>query len=1072
MNEHSTDIDLQNKKEEQIKEAEKFEKSPWVFLIRKSRLTYLVIGFLLLFGILTIGNLPRELQPEVEIPYAVIVTAYPGASPVDVEKQITEKIENQVTNLSGIKELQSTSSVGNSMVTIEFEADQDLTESIRNLKDEVRKAGNDLPKDAFDPEVIEISLSDEAVFIAVLSSDQYDISDLKRFAENLQSKLEGIPYVSEARVVGGLDKAINIEIDQNSLAQKGLSISQVINSISANNVNFPLGSIELSDLSYSLRVEGEFLTVSDISNLVIGSVNGKPVFLEDIARVEEGFSEKNSISRLSVDGGKPEESVSLQVYKKTGGDITRVAEEAKRISLAGEGVDYPEDVNLAVTTNNADFINESIETLMTNGLQTVLIVLVLLFMFLGWKEALIAGLAVPFSFFIAFIVMSLVGESLNFLSLFALVLALGLLVDSAIVVVEGMYQKVGKYRISGYQAAILTIKEYAAPLMSGMLTTIAVFSPLMFIEGIIGDFMKTIPIVVIATLIAALFVSLTIVPAIGALVIKPQKRCTDEDPELPGEKKSLWGKIKNRCSSRSREERMASKIFNKVASKYYEVLPKIIGNKKNRKIVLFSVTILFLFSIYLPISGLLKVESFTSTDAETFNINIEMPVGTLLEETNMVTKKVEQIVLEEPEVVNFVTSVGASSGMSLGSTSRENISYIKVNLTKKAEREISSVDIVSNLRKKVTNEVTEANIDFIEQESGPPGGAPIEMRVVGDDLDVLEDLAEQAKEALAQIPTVIEAETTIESSPGEFVFVPNKDILAREGLSVIQLAGQLRSGISGNSDSAITKEGDDIDILVKYDKEKISSFNDFEGILVNTPSGEKYSLSELGEVNLEPSLSKINRRDKERVVTVTAKTDGGNPTEITQKLQEDLKQVNLPDGYRFDYGGESEELQNIFMDMFLKMIIGIVLILFILATQFNSYKQVLVVLSTIPLAMIGVFICMAVARLTIDIPAFVGIVSLAGIVVNNAIILIDQINRQLEKGEELIEAISLSGRNRLRPIILTSITTIFGLLPLSITQPDWRNMGFAIIFGLAFSGVLTLVVVPTLFASFYKKKLQ
>jgi HAE1 family hydrophobic/amphiphilic exporter-1 len=444
----------------------------------------------------------------------------------------------------------------------------------------------------------------------------------------------------------------------------------------------------------------------------------------------------------------------------------------------------------------------------------------------------------------------------------------------------------------------------------------------------------------------------------------------------------------------------------------------------------------------------------------------------LLEETDLITKKVEEIILQETEVVNFVTSVGSGVGSSLGSGSQESSSYIQVNLTDKDTRGKASPEIVSDLRKKVLSEVTEASIDFSEEESGPPGGAPIEMRVVGEDLETLGELADLAKDELSQIPTVIEAETTVEFSPGEFVFTPNKDILAREGLSVIQLAGQLRSGISGNDDSEITKDGDDLDILIKYREDQLSSFNDFGAILVNTPSGKQYSLSELGEINLEPSLSKINRRDKERVVTITAKTDGGNSTEIAQELEEKLKQVDLPAGYRFDYGGESEEIQEVFTDMFLKMIIGIVLILFILAVQFNSYRQVFVVLSTIPLAMIGVFICMAAARLTIDIPAFIGIISLAGIVVNNAIILIDQINKEIGKGVALVEAVSLSGKSRLRPIVLTSVTTIFGLLPLSITQPDWRNMGFTIIFGLAFSVVLTLVVVPTIFVNFYHKKIK
>ncbi len=1077
-NNQNQSIAVKEEREKLQKEARLFEKSPWVFLIMKNKLTYLIIIFLLVFGLLTIKNLPRELNPEVQIPIAIVATIYPGASPLDVEEQITNKIENNISNLEGLKRIDSSSSLGVSSVVVEFQAGRDIDDSIRNLKDEVSRIENELPSEAFSPDVMEINFSDQPIFTATLSGENYDLSDLKKIAEDIGDQLKTIPFVSKAEIVGGSDRIIKIDFEKDKLAEKNISINQVIAQISSNNINFPVGSIDFDNFRYSIRIEGGFEDFQEISQIQIGSENGTPILLGDVANVYDGFGKEFSLSRISFDGNVPKESVSIQLYKKTGGDIMKVAKSARDLVENGKGSLYPSDVDAEITSDESRFISESIGTLSFNGLQTVLIILILLFIFLGWREALVAGLAVPFSFFVAFIIMSILGESLNFLSLFALVLALGLLVDSAIVVVEGMYRKVGHLGLSGREAAISTVKEYGAPLLSGMLTTVAAFFPLMFVKGIIGDFMKVIPIVVNTTLIAALFVALTIVPAIGALVFRPVLKTKLKEIIKERTILILWicRKIKSLCSSKPRRERRATLFFEKISKKYFEFLPKIIGEKKNRRRLYALVTILFFLAIALPISGLLKVQSFGKADSEYFYVNLEMPQGTLLEKTDLEAKKIEKVLLEEKEVVNFVTNVGSGLGSGFTASSgegRSNQALFLVNLTEKESRKMASYDIVAVLRSEFEKiQDLEGKVSFTEIESGPPSGAPIELRVVGEDLLTLENLAEEIKNELAQIPTVVDAETSVKFSAGEFVFHPNRQALYAEGISVGQIAQELRAGIAGNDSIEIKKDGSDLKILASLNEDQISNFNDLSSISIASPSGKSLALSELGSLGVEASLSSISHRDKERVVTISAKTQGGNPTEITKELEGRVGRMEIPSGYRVDFGGESEELTEIFQDMLLKMIIGIILILFILVIQFNSYRQVFIVLATIPLALIGVFFGMAGARLILDIPAFVGIVSLVGIVVNNAIILMDQMNKEIASGRKLIDSVRTAGYNRLRPIVLTSVTTIFGLLPLSITQPDWRNMGFTIIFGLVFSTFLTLFVIPSIFVSFYEKKIK
>ena len=343
--------------------------------------------------------------------------------------------------------------------------------------------------------------------------------------------------------------------------------------------------------------------------------------------------------------------------------------------------------------------------------------------------------------------------------------------------------------------------------------------------------------------------------------------------------------------------------------------------------------------------------------------------------------------------------------------------------------------------------------------------------MVGDDLIVLGDIAEEIKSRLEQIPTVVSADTSVNFSPGEIVFIPNQDLIAQRGLTVSAIGLELNKGISRDDSLEIEIDGDEMEIDLGYDKKELGTIESIGDVLVTNSLGKTYALSELGEVRLQASFSSIARRDEERIISVTADSQGGNVAEINEKLQNIIDQeIEIPDGYRVDFGGENEDTMETFRDMFVKMIIGIILMLFVLITQFNSYRQVFIILSTIPLAMIGVFIGMGLARLTLDLPAFIGIISLVGIIVNNAIILIDQINKELDKGKELIEATRKAGYSRMRPIILTSITTIMGLLPLSITEPVWRNMGFTIIFGLAFGTVLTLFIVPAMMVSFYHKE--
>ncbi|MBU2025587.1 MAG: efflux RND transporter permease subunit [Patescibacteria group bacterium] len=1016
----------------------KFEKSPLSVFIRRRKLSYLIILFLLLVGIFQIKTLPRELNPEVEIPIGLISVSYPGASSLDVEEQVTKEIESKISGLEGISKLESSSSFGFSRLTVEFEPDQNLENSIRKLKDKVDEAKPDLPEDANDPQVTEVSIIDYPIFAFSLQGKNHDKSELKEFAQKIKDRVKGINGVDKVEIIGGEEKEIKIELLPDKLSELGVSAATISNAINSENINLPIGSVEIGKLAYSVRVENEFQNASQIGDLIVDQKDQINIRLKDVANVYEDFETQKSVSRISVKGQPFQDTVSIQIYKKTGGDVTKIAKIVKETIEQGRGSLYPQDVEVVLTTDYAYYVEKSISDLVQNGLGTIVIVLILLLIFLGPKEAFIASLAIPFSFFISFSTMALTDQSLNFITLFSLVLALGLLVDSAVVIVEGMYEKITKYRMSGYAAAMLSVQEYAAPLLSGMLTTVAAFVPLLFIKGIFGQFLVGIPIIVISTLTAALFVSLAIIPTIGSVFLHPKK---DKDD-----------------SPKKQQKNFLSRNLDKIASNYREFLYNLISSKRNRRLILIMPWLVFFACLYLPVSGYLKMEAFGNPDSEYFWVSLKMPEGTVKEETDRVTTLMEEQLYDLPEVESLVSSIGAQAS---------NQSSFTVNLTKRDQREISSPQIVQLAREKLSP-ITYGRIEIQEESGGPPAGSALEARVSGPDLIELEKIALDLKKIMQELPGTEEIDTNLEYNPGEFLINFNPEVLAAYSLSTAQVAGEIRKGVSGDNSAKITRQGDELKINISYGEKQINNLNYLRNITISAPNGEKPALGNLADIKLNPSISSINRRDEERTITIQGKNKKGtNINEVMTAFQEQAEKYNLPSGYEINYGGVSQEQNEVYLDMFYKMIIGIILILFILVAQFNSYRQALIILLTFPLALIGVILGMTLANMTLDIPAFIGVISLSGIVVNNAIILIDCINkmRQKDKALSIARAAAISGKARLRPIILTTATTVLGLLPLSIREPDWRNMGFTIIFGLTFSTLLTLFVVPSLYVS-------
>ncbi len=1027
----------------------KESKSVLGFFIRHYRFTYLITFAILLLGFFAVAVLPREAEPEVKVPIAVVTTFYQGASPTDMEDLITNKIEDKIKNLDDLKKYTSSSGNSISSIVVEFEAEADLKESYQKLRDTVDEAQPHLPDAAEDPIVTEIRLSDYPIVTYSLVGDLSD-AELKRYADILHDEFEGIHNVSEVHILGGLEREFQVIVDQNKLANFGLSLAQVAGVINQSNINMPAGDIEIDGFNYNIRVEGKFSTVKEISNIVITTINETPIYIRDVAEIKDGFQERNSESRLGFYKEVPKNTVSLQVFKKSGGNILEIVEDSNAViaDLKSNG-NIPENVLVDKTNDNSVFIKDDLSRLGKSGLQTMFLIILILFAVLGFRAALITGLSVPIAFLMAFIVLYQQGMTLNSMVLFSLVLSLGLMVDNSIIVMEGINEYMKKHKKSALEAAILSVWNYKWPIIAGTMTTVSAFAPMLLVSGILGEYLAIIPITLSATLISSLFVALIILPTLAARKIKQHGRMQYEKEH----NKKHWF---------THYMEILKKVY---IVKLQEILP---NKKKRRRAVLYS-WIIFFIAVAMPVTGVMKVEMFPKVDIDYFVVNIKLPVGSVLEDTKAVVAEAEAIVAEISDLENYVTNIGTSASIGMTNSRGGNGSHlgsITVNLHENRDRK--SFEIAADIRDSL--EAIQGGVVTLEElSSGPPTGAPIEVRILGNDVGALSTVAAEVKTELESISGVINIKDNLEDATGEFTFNIDKTRADYYGLSTIQVAGTLRSAVYGTTATEVNIDGDDIDVIVRYDDDKFASIEDLENILITTPRGELIPIKQIATLSLEPALLNIRHNDGDNTISVTANIEAGaNLQKILAEFADKQEKISVPDNIRVEVGGEVEDIEKSFQETFLSMIVAVILIAFILVLQFNSFRQPFIILFTLPLAIVGAIIGLMILRLPFSFPVFIGIVSLSGIVVNDAIVLIDKINKNLRNGMQLVDGVIDAGVARMQPIFLTSLTTIAGILPLTFADELWKGLGWAVIFGLLFSTVLTLVMIPITYVGMHK----
>lgn len=1105
---------------------------------------FLLIFLLFAFGIYTYRNLPKELFPDIVIPTVYVQTIYPGNPPVDIENLITRPLEREIEVVKGIKKISSTSSQDVSAVFIEFNTNVNIDDALQDVKDAVDKAKNELPDDLDrDPVVLDIDFSEFPILNINLSGD-YSLNEIKSFAEYLEDEIESIYEISKVEIKGLNEREIFINVDRHKMEALLLNFNNIEDAVNFENISMSGGEIRLGDTRRSVRVIGEFEDIKEIGNIIVKHEKGNIVYLKDVAEVVDGFADPKDFARLNL-----QPVVSLQVIKKGGENLLSATDQIFDIlDKARADHEIPMDLRITLTNDQSEIIKKQLSNLENSIIMGIIFVILVLFFFLGTRNALFVGFAIPLSMFISFIVLDLIGSRINMVVLFSLILALGMLVDNAIVVVENIYRFVDR-GYSRLEAARLAVGEIAQPIISSTATTLAAFFPLLFWKSMMGEFMKYLPLTLIIVLTSSLFVALVIIPVVSSTFIRPG----DQNP-VPNRKKTwiivitmtglaifaflagwnIFGSLLviftvigllNLYFLNSASRWFQENFLIWLENTYLKLLQYVLRGLTPYLMVTGTILLLAFTIIFMGIRKP-NIEFFPSTDPKYINILTELPIGTDIEYTNEFMMNVENDVygILEPYrhiVKSVLTTVGnGAKGENefLDFSETPQNGRITVTFLDFEERgDVNTFDIMKKLSGQLIGKYPGVRLSVEKQSEGPPAGKPVNIEIAGKDFDELLMLTDDIQNCIDKsgIHGIEGLNIDLDIGKPEIIFHIDRDRARRFGLSTVQIASTIRTALFGKdiSDFKVGEDKYPIQLRLKEEyrynlasllNQKVTFRSQATGKISQVP------ISAVADVSYSTTYGAVKRKDLKRMITIYSNVlKGYNATNINDQLKILMANYSMPPGYDYAFTGEQQEQDESMAFLIRAMIIAMALIMIILVSQFNSIFKPLIIMASVLFSTIGVFGGIATFKMDfIVIMTGIGIVALAGIVVNNAIVLIDYVDllkkrKRLQLGlaedailpvKEAVECVIEGGKTRLRPVLLTAITTILGLIPLasgmnidflsllSTFDPKlffggdnaafWGPISWTIIFGLTFSTFLTLIIVPAMYHILYIGKIK
>lgn len=1075
--------------------------------VRYRTAVFVLVGLILVGGLIAYVSVPKESTPEIEVPTIIVATPYLGVSPGDIETLITRPIETALKSIPGVKQITSRSREGYSQVTVEFVAGTNMDEALQKVREKVALARPKLPADADDPVIQEIDFSQFPI-MQVNISGPYSLVTLKRIADDLKERFEQIPQVLEVTLSGGLDREVQVYASLKRLKHYGLTFTDLLNAIRSENLTLPGGNIDFEQRRFSVRVPGEFQDPLQIQDLVIKTLNGRPVYVRDVAVVDFGFRERTSYARLN---GQP--VVTLSIKKRSGENIIETAEQVKAI-LDQARASLPPGVRIDITGDQSKTIAVMVHDLQNHIIAGLILVVVVLLFFMGVRNAVLVGVAIPLTMLLTFIVISLLGYTMNMIVLFSLVLALGILVDDAIVVVENIY----RYVDEGYDrvtAARLATAEVAVPVITATLTILAAFFPLLFWPGIVGEFMKYLPITVIIALTCSLFVALVVNPAIAATFMR---REGDAGPGLHRNARlllmiglgllgllallvswitflvllvgSLLAWVLNRWVLQPGIRWFIRRGMPGLADRYEQLLR---WGLRHRALVLGGMFGIWLLTFVLFAVLNAGVEFFPNTPPRTIAVNVEFPPGTTLDRTDEAVRTVETLVGRLPGLQDAESVVAISGGggdpMGFSGGGALNKGSVTLNLIDYHRRQYDAFETLRQIREMVPDALAGADVAVVRNTMGPPTSPPINIEIIGEDFRVLKELSDRVLEVLRRSPVYAKLDglkSDMNEMRPELVVYVDRERAALYGLNTQMIASTIRGAINGVEAGKYRDGEDEYPITVRLSPEDRASLAVLDELVV-LKEGRQIPLSAVARWELTEGLGAINRKDLDRVATISANVkDEYNANAVLQEVQTVLRDVQLPVGYTMRFTGQRQDQEEASRFLGRAFLIALLLILLIMVAEFNSVVKPLIIAVSVVLSIIGVLWGLMLFRMPFSIiMTGLGIISLAGVAVRNGIVLIDYTDLLRARGLSLEEAVVRAGRTRLRPVILTASTAILGLVPLTVgmnidflglltrLEPDffwggeqsawWGPMGVAVIVGLSVSTFLTLVVVPVLY---------
>jgi multidrug efflux pump subunit AcrB len=1007
------------------------------FSVKNGVLINILMVTLLVLGFFSLRRLPQEQFAEVPFYWVFITVPYPGVGAEDIEQLISIPVENEMQGLDNVDEIQSVSSEGIGVISIRFESNikQDrfdkLFQDVRTRFSRVR-----LPDDVLQESISSFSSNDFAPVIEVVLSGDVEYETLVNTAQSMSDVIKRINEVSTVELVGARDKQVTVTVDQNRLENLGLSLTDIVLALQSRNLNVPGGTVSTETSDYLIRTVGELEKVSDFGNVIVRG----DVRIRDVATVLEEFENEGSEVRFNG-----ESAVTMRITKIPKGDSVKIAEEVKIVVSQWENK-LTDEISLTLLNDSTVQIRSSLDVLLSNALFGLILLVLILFFFVGIRNALMTAIGIPITFAITFMVLDALGETFNSNTLFGLVLVLGLIVDHAIVIIENSF-RLQQDGLSIENAAIKGTDQVVLPILAATLTTVAAFLPLMILPGTIGKFLRVIPLTVSIALIASTFEALIFIPSHYA--------------EWPGGKKI----------------RKEGRFFDPLKKKYKKLLEKLYNHKKKTDFL----SLIIMFGL-LGLAATLNQDLFSAEDYTYFYIDIEMPAGTTTKRTDQVVKEYEKILfpfIGNGEIVSISSSVGFQSSQD-GNTNQGNVAQILVDLSEQNEGRTRAISTIMGELRELTRIIPgPENIYFRKAVNGPPQSDPVSFRLFGDDLEGLKIVSARIREELGRYPILLNIEDDLSGGSPELRIIVNEERAAAYGLSIFSIGQYIRAAVDGIKATSFVQENESIDVLVRYENAGKFRADQLEQLLIPTNRGTKVPFSAVARIEEANSLNQIKRIDGKRVVSISS---GAYSNETVPEINESIENI-VKEEYSLQYpdlvlevGGEFAEFASLLFQILQIFLIGVFLIYLILGTQFKSYTQPFLILFSVPMAFAGIILYLFISGTPFSTTVLYAGVALAGIAVNDAIVLISFINELRGEGKSISQAVKMAAATRLRPIILTSLTTIAGLLPTALglggISVVWQPMASTIIFGLLFSTLTALILIPLFYGLLYEKKVK